>query len=343
MWMVVLTGCWWFPPTETSRSGMAGRVVDAAGTPMAGLLVETVESTERTDEDGAFGLYYKRPDTHVHFIHDGIWYRRRYVAADDGTVVQLQVPRAQPLRLDCGQNACDVEVVWDLGSGFTGKGRTRCEPEAQPVIKGAPDLEPSKVTCREGTQQPEKIVPEYVTGRLTLGAGPRDLTVSLVLDGATPARCEVEIDGQHRPTTGPPVILSAAGKGLARAVCDDRAAWPVAYGDDDTEVEVAWTPSGPELRLPPGMEYAHLRLAWPDGSLDLRPTRDGAFLLPPIPAGLYQVQLFEEVAPTATTGVEPVAREGVVVGSRLPSGAFVGVLEVATEVSEGTLPLETGP
>lgn len=343
MWMVVLSGCWWFPPTSTSRSGMAGKVVGADGEPVVDLLVETVESTERTDAEGAFGLYYKRPDTHVHFLREDVWYRRRYVDDDAGTVVQLKLPATEPLTLACGRNTCDVEVVWTLSSGFTAKARTRCVPDAMPVVPGAPNSEPSKVTCREGTQKPAKVVPTYHRGRLTLAEAPRDLTVSLALDGATPAGCEVEIDEQHRPTAGDPVVLSASGRGLARAVCDGRAAWPVPYGYDDTSVEVAWTPSGPELRLPPGMELGRLRMTWPEGSFELRATRDGAFLLPPVPAGHYVVELYDEVAPKTPAGFEPVPREGVVVGSRLAAGGFVGVLHVSDELSTGTLPLDVGP
>jgi hypothetical protein len=337
MWFTMLAACWWFPPTETSTSGMAGVVHRADGTPFAGLLVETVESTERTDADGRFGLYYKRPDTHVHFIDEGIWYRRRYVEADAGTVVDVRLPETAPLTVDCGMFACDVELRWELSPGFTGKGRTRCEPDATPVVRGAPAVAPAKITCRDGAAPPVDIVPDVSPGRVVLTSGPRTVSITVARDGADDILCQVGVAGEQSPSTGDPVEVTVSGAGQAVAVCAERPAWPAPFDHRATNVEVAWTGDGPSLRLPPGMEHQHLVLSAGTRILHGRATRDGAFLLPPLPPATYQVELHDGTRPTTTPALEPVPKDGVVVGRRLAAGGFVGVLELTEELSAGTI------
>ncbi len=166
--LLFVAGCWWFPPSSTSTTGMAGRIVGPDGAPVEGLLVETVESSVRTDADGRFGLYYKRPDTHVHFIHQGTWFRRRYRPEDAGSVVELRLPATAPREVRCGPHACDVELIWAFSPGFTGKARTRCEPDATTTLRHAPIGEPT-VICRDDGGRPLQIQPRILPDRIEIG------------------------------------------------------------------------------------------------------------------------------------------------------------------------------
>ena len=74
MWIVpfLLTACW--APRETGPQSMVGHVVDASGTPLTALKVESVESEDRTDADGSFAVNYKEPSQHVFFTHENLWF-----------------------------------------------------------------------------------------------------------------------------------------------------------------------------------------------------------------------------------------------------------------------------
>lgn len=337
MWLLGLAACWWFPPASTSTQGMTGTLHTSDGEPLVGHLVETVESTVQTDAEGRFGLHYKRPDTHVHFVHDGTWYRRRYVEADEGTSVRLQLPETHPLTVGCAGFTCDVELRWSLGPGFSGKQRVKCvggDVSVERVPVGQPE-----VTCRETGGGKLDVRGEVVGDRLELGAPPRDLTVAVSLDNASVSGCELSVGDQRAPSGGQSVKLTVAGAGLAHGVCNGRPAWPTPFGPTDTEVEVRWTPDGPELQPPPGMEFDHLELRWADGQLVGRSNAEGRFLLPPLPPGLYELQLHSGEAAVEPPELPKPERTGVVVGRRLASGVFVGRLSLDAPLPEGVVEL----
>lgn len=329
MWWLLLTGCWWFPPEGTSASGMAGRLLDAEGAPLAGHLVETVESTVETDPDGSFGLYYKRPDTHVHFIHASTWYRRRYVESDAGSVVEIRLPETRDRVLSCGPFACDVELRWELGPGFSGKRRLTCASNAEPVVEDAPVGEP-KITCRvEGAEVP--VQTRITEQRIALVAPSRRVRIAVDLDGASVAGCVVRSGAEEAPTGGQDVTLELSAGDTVELDCDGRPARPVivpAEGD----VEIHWSPDGPEIQPPPGLAVDRLRLVWEGGTLSGRVAEDGRFRLPPLDAGTYRV-LLGEVPPDAPV---PEAVVGVVVG-RAHDAGFAGVLLLETSLDEGVV------
>lgn len=332
-WMLVLGGCWWVPPEGTSASGMAGRVLGPDGVPLVGQLVETVESTVQTDADGTFGLYYKRPDTHVHFIHEGTWYRRMYLPADDGRVVTLQLPESGPRSLVCGEQACDVELKWELSPGFSGKQRARCEPGRTVELPSAP-LGSPEPTCRVGG----KAIPVVLRAegpRLELGPPPRALTLSLDLDGTPAEPCVVRVDGTESRVEGDSVQVEGVPGAQVGAVCDGRPAWPARIPVDG-DLVLRWTADGPSIQPPPGFAGRSLRLVLADGPLSVRATGSGSFLLPPLPAGTYRVELGS--IPEGAQAPDPV--DGVVVAASVGEG-LVGTLHLSAPLDEGVVSVRT--
>ncbi|MCB9674128.1 MAG: hypothetical protein H6737_03375 [Alphaproteobacteria bacterium] len=312
--------------------------MDVGGAPVAGLLVETVESTVRTDEDGRFGLHYKPPDTHVHFVHEEAWYRRQYLPEDDGTVVEIALPATRSLDVDCGAYTCALQLQWDLGPGYTAKRTGRCEAGKTTTLPGSPPGQPT-VSCREKVTEPELEHSARMTGDLLELRPPlRDVTVTLQSDGS-PAACQVYVDGDQLASRDDGSFTgSAAGEAVVQAVCDGRAAIPAVLAGDATALELPWTAEGPMLRPPPGMELDRLTLQQSGGwTLVHRAEPSGGFALPPLPAGDYAVLLYTNEPSAAPPGKPSDLKPGVVVGQLLPTGQYAAHLTLERDMGDGVL------
>ncbi|MEZ4322705.1 MAG: hypothetical protein R3F61_34880 [Myxococcota bacterium] len=335
-----LVGCpWWSPPDATDTSGMSGRLVDASGAPVVDQLVETVESTVRTGPDGEFGLYYKPPDTHIHFTRDDTWFRRAYRPDDEGTVVEVRLPETRALDVDCGAFTCALQLTWELGPSFTARRNGRCEAGKTTTLPGSPEGEPTAVSCREKVTEPELALSwRRVGNRLDLLPPLRDLVVKVVGDEGVPT-CQVYVDDTQLASRDDGAFTGSGRDGaVVQAVCEGRAAIPVSVPPGAGEVEVGWMNEGPTLRPPPGMELDRLQLVQSGGwTLLHRADRGGGFALPPLPAGSYTIQLYTsepaEVPVDKPSGLE----HGVVVGQLLPGGQYAAHLALEHDIGDGVL------
>ena len=336
--LIFLSGCpWWSPPGTTSEAGMVGVVTGAEGRPVVDLLVETVESTVRTDEAGGFGLYYKRPDTHVYFTYQDAWYRRVFREQDRGKTVQISLPRTRSLDVSCGDFDCALRLHWDLGPGMSARRTGRCKAGQTVALPGSPVGTPT-VSCRPKVTEPELPLSLELEGdRLELLPPPRNVRVEVVSDELT-GSCQVFVQGRQLIEEDGAYTGIAAGPATIQVACDGRAALPVLLGADASAVEVPWTAEGPVLRPPPGMELDRLRLSVDGGwVLEHRAQPSGGFALPPLPPGSYTIQLYtSQASPLPTT--RPADLEvGVVKGQLLPTGQYVAALQLERDLGDGVL------
>ena len=334
LWMV---GCWWGWPASTNTLGILGRVTDAEGHPVVGLKVENLESSETTNEQGVFGLYYTAPDLHVGFHYHGGFYRRSYRPEDEGTRVEIALPEAPPGELDCGHFTCRVQLTWDLGPGFTFRHTPRCGQGRRVALEGLPAGLPS-VTCKGKVTEPD-VPLTLVRDADTLRLLPPERTVAVTVErDGTSSECHVWTD-RHEATLGEDgrFLLPMAGAATVQATCDGRSAQPVMVGETATTAVLHWTSDGPSLQTPPGMELTRLQLRATDWVLEARAGRDGVFSLPPLPPGRYGVQLYRDAL--APVPVEPIPQlePGVIQGRLLASGVFAGELLLSATMGAGVL------
>lgn len=330
-----LVGCpWWTPPSTTSTSGMAGVVHDAGGKPIQGLEVVNLESTTITDAEGGFGLYYKRPDLHVNFEVDGVWYRRVYREEDEGRRLVLDLPDTKPLDVDCSGLECELELRWDLGSGLSAKERMSCTADGHPSLAAAPVGEPT-VKCTKGG----KVLAERATygdRRVVLQAPARPVTVDLDAD-APSGRCTVQ-HGEMAYPIRDQLTIDVSGSTWLQATCDGRPAVPVPVGPGDTQVQLSWSDEGPTLVAPAGIELQKLQVQPVDGPWTLRTAASeaGSFKLPPLPAGKYRFQLFDGVPSPLPQELELQAPEGPT-GQLTSTGTFVFGVELTQDLVDGVV------
>ena len=102
----------------TTSTHMVGRMVTHEGEPVAGQRVQTVEAETRTAADGLFDLSYKADAAYIHFIREGVWYRRMVAAEDMGRVVDVVLPSSRSIAMECPKNACPLEFSWALDGGW---------------------------------------------------------------------------------------------------------------------------------------------------------------------------------------------------------------------------------
>lgn len=145
-WMLLL-GLSCHGSTVTTSTHMVGRLLAHDGTPVAGQRVQTVEAETRTGDDGSFDLSYKADAAYIHFVRDGVWYRRMVGSSDLGRVVDVVLPKTRSVALECPLLECPLEFSWELEGGWYAMMGGECEPRAMRVYPGAPVGKPS-VTCR---------------------------------------------------------------------------------------------------------------------------------------------------------------------------------------------------
>lgn len=291
--LLVTTACW--TPRETGPRSMVGRVLDAAGEPIAGLSVETVESRWVTDAEGRFAVTYKEPSQWVGFQNDGVWARRTWSAKDDGTNVEIRLPELRHRTLRCELvEPCDALLAWDLADGLTVESRARCdrtESAALPTPAGAPH----RVSCRRGAGT-EAVVVKEIGEALQMEPPPVEMTVHLVTDDLPlPESCRVEVDGDPGRPAGPgDWVFDVFGTVTVRAWCDGIPVPPRrVYVRDPFRLEVVWDRDTPSLDLATiAPDVDALVLAKVEGlehgwSLVVPRSPDGRFVLPPLERGTY--------------------------------------------------------
>jgi len=235
LWWLLLTGCW--EPTETSESGMVGRILDNTGFPVKGVEVYTLEGRSITDENGHFAVEYQAPNTHADFDIGVTTFRRAYRTQDDGGSVDVQLPRLHEVQLSC-DIACGGRVVWDLGEAVTARAAIDCDANTQHPIIGIP-VGPPTLECRG---QAASLTIEDDVWRIT--APPRRVTVS-GLDGA----CRVSVGGVMAVREGDVFVASAQGPVVVRGQCDDGLLIPTRVEGDS----VLLSASAPETWTLPGV------------------------------------------------------------------------------------------
>lgn len=134
-------------PSVSGPDGLVGNVVEAAGQPVAGLRVRSLEAEGTTGSDGHFAVWFKAPEQFVQFDWHGLSWQRRLLPSDVGRVVQIGLPPVSPRQLDCGRVRADVVLAWDLADGLRGTLPARCGrggawqadlPPGAPVVERGP-------------------------------------------------------------------------------------------------------------------------------------------------------------------------------------------------------------
>ncbi len=131
--------------TETGPSGMAGRLVDATGDAVPGVVVSTVEAESRTNAEGHFAVPWKKPDHYVFFNHDGLFFRRTLQEGESG-VLEIPLPATRSVQLHCPAEACPLTLTWNPEPGFEVRRTHRCVGPAQ-VDLGAVPVGPPRASC----------------------------------------------------------------------------------------------------------------------------------------------------------------------------------------------------
>lgn len=319
---------------------MVGRVLDATGSPIEGVSVETVEARSRTDAEGHFAVGWKKPAFYVHFWRDDLWYRRRLQPEDEGVSVDLQLPALSNRMLSCElRTACEAELIWDLGSGFSAKATAHCEPDTLIDLKRVPSSTP-EVTCRPSASagtlglhvhdgEPIRVTPPLVPVRVEVRADTPE----------PPALCDVRVDNRTVATVEGGWEGRAWGDVTVSATCDG---WPAAPASVKvTEPGTAfleWSPTGPSIDFAGhlnGVDTFFLARAgqW---MIELKAGDGGVAALPPLSAGSYV--LASKGAAVAVVGG---SESGVAYLHVDPdTGAFAGVLNLDADVLDGRIGVE---
>lgn len=297
---LLLTACW--TPRETGPNSMIGTLHDAGGAPLVGVAVETVEARSITDAEGRFGVHYKDPSRYVHLTHEGIWFKRSYQTADDGTVVRLELPARETRAFDCDANeACQATLTWQLSETLEAVVRTTCDPDEPPKSLTVPaGLAPTSVVCRvgpTGADAPLHVWPTATGARLS--PPPVTLEVDVDFDASDesliPTSCDVTVDGVSAQRVGPRRYAAEVfGRVTVRALCDGIPAEPkTVVARESARVHLAWTPETPTLDLLPHVPWASsVALVRTYGNdalwrLDVQAGNDGLVHLPPLTPGRY--------------------------------------------------------
>ncbi|MBW1880466.1 MAG: carboxypeptidase regulatory-like domain-containing protein, partial [Deltaproteobacteria bacterium] len=334
---------------------MVGQVLDPNGAPVPGVLVESIEAGDRTDAEGAFFVQYKAPEQHVHFLREGVWYRRVYRAEDDGQVLVLRLPPVRAVRLDCERvEPCDLTLSWDLGDGFSARMTTRCPHGDTASLQGVPVGEPEAGCVASSLAEPLPANLRVAGDAWTLRDAPQSVRVELrTEDGSPPASCQVTVGDQVADPSGEGFwVAEAAGTVTIAATCDQRPAAPRAVRvRGDTAVTLDWSPMGPDVDLSPWMlQASEITLAavgeeeagW---RVHIPQVADGLYRLPPLSAGRYHL-LAGSVEEVAEPEVAP--RAGVLHLIALRRGdddlvvGLSGVLLLEADTSGGQIRVE-GP
>lgn len=324
---LLLFACHWIEPTTSSESALVGRVLAPGGFPASDLRIDGLEASDFTDDEGHFAVRYKSDSAYVTLQQEATWFRRRYRPADEGKVVDIQLPELEPRRLQCHlPEACRAKLTWDLGDGLFAWVEVPCQEGATVPLPGVPGSTP-EVSCTAGAVSvPTRLVERE--GALALLPEPAAILVTLEAGPEVPLEaCSVVVAGKLAPRGSDDVFV---GKGVpgdpVMAQCEGWPAVPLKVPADSRSVQVPWLGEGPTVDIP---EAQTLTLVSSDWSLTLR-SEDGVFRLPPLTAGNYRVALD---APTALVGAslpEPVS-------DTLVLRDAVGVLRLTADTPSGAL------
>lgn len=141
MW-IALAACHLSPETSGDR-GMVGRVVDASGRPVVGLVVDSLEASSTTDADGRFAVWFKPPEQLVTFQTAGVGFTRRLLPAEWGQAVALALPVLKDVEVACASVAGPVALAFQLDEAMTARRVVPCGSRAQlpdgvdPTVEGA--------------------------------------------------------------------------------------------------------------------------------------------------------------------------------------------------------------
>ncbi len=296
--LLFLAACW--TPKETGPRSMIGHLFDAAGDPIEGVRVESVESHWKSEPDGRFAINYKEPQQYVLFEHDELSYSREYRGAiDDGHDIRIQLPETTERTITCyARQPCDAKLTWTLDDGLKATARVRCAPDDGPIKATVPAAgSPSAVTCRTSTTSAdEEMYAELREETLQISPPPRKLSVRLATSSRTlPRRCEVTADGRPLIDMGSGNYqISTFGRVQLDATCDGTPATPkLVMVSQDAQIVMDWRANAPTLDLrehaPHAMELL-VRGKTKRGAvwkMTLKRRPAGHFILPPLPAGTY--------------------------------------------------------
>jgi hypothetical protein len=344
---------WWLwlachVPSETGPTGMVAVLSDAAGAPVVGADVTTLEEHLFTDADGRFAIQYKSPEQYVD-IQVGArpidtsgapsrtvtpQFRRSYLPEDDGKVLDLRLPVRRDVRFACapGVACADPHLAWDLGGGLTATADPGCGVPI--VLAGVPDKTPV-LTCGTGAG-----VVRPSTDLWMVEAPPREVRVDIRgEEGRDPVSCAVMVGAA--PVAGPPFVASVSGSAAVSAICDGRPALPKVLRDASS-VTLDWSATGPSLdlsRLNLGPAPLTLVMEGEQGFvLTVPPDPSGRYPLPPLPAGNYRMTNGEPaqialIRPPTDVTPDVVRVLGV------DASVFTATLSLSIGLEDGTLPV----
>ncbi len=283
LWMLLLVGCW--EPTETSVVGMAGRILDHTGFPIADVEVVSLESRSITTSEGHFAVQYQAPDTYMSFDIGASTFRRNYQPADEGHVVDVKISRLREVSIAC-EAACAGRAQWDLGGGLTVRAALFCEPGARTALVGVPAGTP-ELLCRDADAE------LFASGNAwTLRAPSRHIEVR----AADSEFCRVSIGSvlatrvQDLAAEARVVYVgTASGDVSIKGVCDGIPVIPVQAAADIVSVEVVPNPGQSWDLGVEGLDAIDV-YGLPDvgDSWSIRLQPDGTTLTTPVfPAGHY--------------------------------------------------------
>lgn len=288
LWL--LTACW--EPTETSESGMVGRVLDPTGFPIKDVAVFSLEGRAITDSAGHFAVEYQAPDTHVSFDIGQTHFRRAYRPEDDGGSVDLRIPSLRDVAVRC-ETSCNGRLLWPEVDGLQARATVECSPERELTLGGVPVGLP-ELGCASG----EASLRER-DGSWVIGPPLRQLTV------AAPAPCAVTIDDRIARREGDRYSAQVSGEVVVRATCSGVPQIP----QRASEGEVVIVPSDGwhlDLGVDAGRSFQLISRPTEGDSflLDIA-SDDGGVVLPELPPGVYVI-----VGPEAPAlSVQPTAEE----------------------------------
>ena len=238
LWFMLFYGCW--APTETGPKGMVGQILSPEGSPIPGIHVNTLEERVVSDQEGRFAIQYKSPEQYIHFMWGKTWFRRPYLEADLGGVVDITLPAFSTVDLVC-QYTCDLDLQWQLPGGLEARMRSKCVAgkESEPLTIPTPK---STMSCQRSEAKTEGFV-RLNDGVLTVLPPTRRVTVVIAPASAPPKSCEVFIgDTVARKVDELRYVADGTGVMEVTVTCDDIAApvTEVKVEGEAVEVVVGW-------------------------------------------------------------------------------------------------------
>ncbi len=354
--MVLLWGVGCGLDDVTTERTFAGRILDAGGQPVPGLVVQSLEAQARTDETGLVRIS-RKPDTNlVHFTSKGTWYRYSVTPSDAGQVVELRLPTVREATLACPQVPCDLTLRWPLSEALEAQVRPRCAPGTEVALKGVPDATPEP-RCAVGKGLSRELVPVRIQasdGRWEVVEARASVVVELKpIEGELPEGCRVHVGDQVARPGEPGTSRFTASVSLdggpltVGAQCGDRPARPVQVERAALAepITLEWSPTGPTLDLEAVAPWAEeVVVAAPVGwTLRRAPDESGVVQLPPLSPAEYRVLVRAADKELPLVAAPPEAAPGLLVLEEVGEGQIVGVLAVDADLEGGAVKVIVAP